>query len=259
LFLFVIAPRILASDVIPWTDMPDRTNVSVVDGDLVVTGKKETTQTVLLDLPSPAVPSHQYLLVTDIRYEGVQGQAFFDMQNSFPGRGTFFTRSLADVGPMASLTGTSDWRNLQLPFSAEPGMKPDRITVSLIMPGEGTVHVRPFRLTFAPTTATILGPLLPMLAFMAVGLLWLLSCTLRIRPALAQRLVLTSGVLFSMFVVAGVTAYVFGWIPYLTPLQFAIPSAGCAVGCFTSWYRRRGQLALDELRAMRAADAVSVE
>ena len=42
---------------------------------------------------------------------------------------------------MKKISGTSDWRNFDLPFYANPGMKLKRITLNVVLPGEGTVIV----------------------------------------------------------------------------------------------------------------------
>jgi hypothetical protein len=61
--------------------------------------------------------------------------------NDFGAKGAFFTRSLAPWGKMQKLTGSSGWREFELPFLAEPGMRPRRLTLNVVLPGAGKVTV----------------------------------------------------------------------------------------------------------------------
>jgi hypothetical protein len=65
------------------------------------------------------------------------------MWNHFGSRGSAFSRTLGSGGTMKSISGDSDWREFELPFFAEPGMRPDRLTINVVMPGEGTIVVGP--------------------------------------------------------------------------------------------------------------------
>ncbi len=50
---------------------------------------------------------------------------------------------------MKKLSGTSDWRDFELPFHAEPGMTLHRLTLNVVLPGAGKVIVSQ-PLTLAP-------------------------------------------------------------------------------------------------------------
>jgi len=46
---------------------------------------------------------------------------------------------------MRIITGDSDWREFVMPFNGDDGRKsllPERLTLSLILPGQGTVYIR---------------------------------------------------------------------------------------------------------------------
>ncbi|HEX4146561.1 MAG TPA: hypothetical protein VHY91_23875 [Pirellulales bacterium] len=89
----------------------------------------------------PAIASPDYVLRGRVKYEGVVGGGYLELLNDFGYRGTYFTRSLDNDGPMATVSGTSDWRDFELPFHAEPGMNPQRLTLNVALPGPGTVTV----------------------------------------------------------------------------------------------------------------------
>lgn len=106
-------------------------------------GEAGQTLTPIVEVRNPPVESHLYVVRGRIKYENVVGDAYIEMWNDFGGRGAYFTRTLGGVGPMRSISGTSGWRDIGLPFTAEPGMKPERITINVVMPGGGTVFLSP--------------------------------------------------------------------------------------------------------------------
>jgi hypothetical protein len=126
--------------------------VETVDGRTVVKIENlqngPPLQARLLAIENPPIKGRRYALKGEIRYENVQGAAYLEMWNNFP-HGRFFSRTLNEPGsgPMARITGTSDWRPFILPFdqtgSATP---PNRIEVNLHLPGRGVVFVGPLEL-----------------------------------------------------------------------------------------------------------------
>lgn len=101
----------------------------------------------LLTLENPGITEPQYALSGEIRYENVDGKAYLEMWNHFDD-GQYFTRTLADFGPMQSLEGTADWRPVSLPFfiNSDSGKRPNRLVLNLVLPGKGTVDLGPLRL-----------------------------------------------------------------------------------------------------------------
>lgn len=103
----------------------------------------------LFELTDPGVTSPVYALKGMVRYTDVEGDGFLQMDSHFGELGTFFTKSLAASGPLGKITGSSDWRQFVLPFNASGGGQSDgatpvpmAITLSLNLPGSGTVSVR---------------------------------------------------------------------------------------------------------------------
>lgn len=115
---------------------------------LTVTAVPSKHSHLLVELPEPGVSSPVYALRGMVRYENVQGDAFLQLNNHFGVDGTFFTKGLAPTGPLSKISGSSDWRPFVLPFSANAGdqddgklLLPEKLTLSLFLPGAGTVSV----------------------------------------------------------------------------------------------------------------------
>jgi hypothetical protein len=93
----------------------------------------------LFAIDEPRVKAPRYLLRGKVRGEGIEGQAYLEMWSFFAGGERYFSRTLAQVGPMASLSGTFRFRPFILPFTAEPGMSLEKLVVNVGLPGHGTV------------------------------------------------------------------------------------------------------------------------
>ena len=104
-------------------------------------------------IPQPRISSPVYALRGKIRYEGVEGDAYLQLNNDFGDSGVFFTKGLAESGPLGKISGNSPWRNFVLPFFANQGelagdapMVPNELTLELYLPAAGTVTIRDVRL-----------------------------------------------------------------------------------------------------------------
>jgi hypothetical protein len=107
-------------------------------------GQSLTAQ--LLALPDPAITTNLYALTGKVKYQGVAGQGYLEMMNHFP-KGRYFTKTLADSGPMQYFKGDSDWRPVVLPFSfRQESGTPEKITLSLVLPQTGTVYLSDLKL-----------------------------------------------------------------------------------------------------------------
>jgi predicted Ser/Thr protein kinase len=110
----------------------------------------------VLKIDKPPITSMHYALTGEIKYDGVQGAGYLEMWSYFPPagpgqpEGQFFSRTLGGVGsgPIARITGTSDWRTFELPFDrtglANP---PTRLEVNIFLPGRGVVFIDSLKLT----------------------------------------------------------------------------------------------------------------
>ena len=115
---------------------------------LTITAVPNEHAHMLIELPEPGISSPVYALRGMLQYEDVQGDAFLQLDNDFGEKGTFITKSLAPTGPLRKITGSSDWRPFVLPFYANSGnqadgklLLPEKLTLSLYLPGSGTVSV----------------------------------------------------------------------------------------------------------------------
>ena len=101
----------------------------------------------LARLERPALRTSVWALTGEVRYEDVQGQGYLEMWNLFPGGGRYFSRTLAERGPMGALSGSSGWRAFVLPFTSRPDLPaPVALEVNLVLPGRGAVEIGPLRL-----------------------------------------------------------------------------------------------------------------
>lgn len=119
------------------------------DGSLRIDARQDMAQQVLLEIDDPGITSPVYALKGWIRYDDIEATAYLQMDNHFDGHGVFFTKSLADAGPLQKLSGSSDWREFILPFSVsgseasgDKPMTPNRLTLSLQLPVSGSVQLR---------------------------------------------------------------------------------------------------------------------
>lgn len=110
-------------------------------------------QQLLLTIARPSVSNQVYALVGRIKYEGVQGEGFLEMWSCFaaavPGQpeSRYFSRTLAPGGPLGKIAGTSDWREVVLPFdqTGAAGVL-TRLELKMVLPGRGTVYLGPLKL-----------------------------------------------------------------------------------------------------------------
>lgn len=106
-----------------------------------VTGGSAPSTTTIVNCSAPAIETHQYVVRGKIKYDGVSRDGYLELWNGFGEKGKFFTRSLSEWGSMRKIKGTSTWREFELPFYAEAGMRPETLTLNVVLPGEGTVVV----------------------------------------------------------------------------------------------------------------------
>jgi hypothetical protein len=113
----------------------------------------------VLTIDRPRITSARYALRGQVRHDGVEGEGYLEMWNHFPNGGRFFSRSLAQEGPMQSLRGSSGWRPFVLPFFNDAGAPPpSRLEVNVFLPGRGSVFLGPLELVqFAANDSPLAG------------------------------------------------------------------------------------------------------
>jgi len=113
----------------------------------------------LVTIDHPRVTNPGYVVVGEVRYQGVEGQGYLEMWSVFPNGERFFSRTLAAEGAHAALHGESSWRRFQLPFLLSGTTQtPSRLEINLVLPGRGTVWLGPIRLErSSPPAGTAVG------------------------------------------------------------------------------------------------------
>ena len=141
LMLFILSPLAQAEERVK--------DISVGVEPITVTATAAGKQHLLFELPEPGISASVYALKGMVRYDNVEGVAFLQMDSYFGEKGTFFSKSLAPSGPLGNISGSADWRPFVLPFYATGGeqadgapLVPEKLTLSLYLPGSGTVSIR---------------------------------------------------------------------------------------------------------------------
>jgi hypothetical protein len=112
---------------------------------LKIEGRSGTPVTVAI-IERPAIKGPRYAVIGRVRYQGVEGTGYLEMWNHLPNGSQYFSRTLADVGPMMKLQGSSEWRQFTLPFDATGAPPPTRLVVNVVLPGGGVVYLGPLQL-----------------------------------------------------------------------------------------------------------------
>jgi hypothetical protein len=187
------------------------------------------------------------------------------MWNHFADGGQYFSRTLADQGPMMKLQGTSGWRSFVLPFDATGAPPPTRLVVNVVLPGRGTVYLGPVELSEGMgAAAEFSGPETTSLAGLAggvagavigalgalIGILTSLGRARRFVIASATSLIAIGMMAFAAGIVAFASAGSYS-IAYPVLLLLGFVSTVVPLGLLPTIRRRYEEI---ELRAMRAHD-----
>jgi len=255
--LLLLVSMIASDNKIEWTIPADATNVSR-DGDVVVVeGLAGPSMTQVINLSHVNAASHIYMLTGEIKYEAVEGIGYLEMWSYFKDGGMFFTRTLGVGGPMGQITGTSHWRELQLPFMSKPGYLPERITVAVVLPGKGKVWIKPLTLKSISESSIYLS----WGASVVSGSLVLLSIPVLIMLAFVKstrQFSITAAILVLVLGCVLLTTGVVGWKlewPILAAQSFIVSGLVLIIATFIFIPTMRMIVAKDELRTMRAIDA----
>jgi len=222
----------------------------------------------LFAIDQPGVKAPRFVLRGEVRGEGIEGQAYLEMWSFFAGGGRYFSRTLAQIGPMASLSGTFRFRPFVLPFTAEPGMSLEKLVVNVAFPGRGTVIMGPLRLVDLESGDDPLLPPGAWLTYRQIGLLGeiggsFLGVLGALIGVLAERRKARSVVLASLkgmlvLGIASLAAAALGWWSAQPPaLLFLLLLVGVLCTALPAGLlgKVRRQYEEKEFRRMRALDA----
>ena len=78
-----------------------------------VTGSDKRTVTKLIVIDAPKLASDSNVIRGQVKYDGVVGDGYLELQTDFGGWGTYFPRSRGDKGLTRTIKGSSDWREFE--------------------------------------------------------------------------------------------------------------------------------------------------
>ena len=131
--------------------LPDSVDVFKVEND------QSVPKTVRVATIEYKPKSSMYVVRGDVQYRDVEGAAYLEMWSVMPDGSRYFSRTLADSGPMQKIQGSSyRWLPFELPFNLMEH-KPESVTleINIVMPGKGTIEVT--GLTVSDTIAEVTG------------------------------------------------------------------------------------------------------
>jgi len=152
----------------------------------------------LATLPLPDDVGRRYRLQGLIAYDLPDDTTgHLEQWNHLADGQAFFTRTVADVGPMRRLSGSSAMRPFNLPADASGGAKPERLVLNLVLPAGATATISDLRLIRLDPQDPVLdfsaaAELAPLLPPTAEGDAW---------PATARWLALTLWACFALLVI----------------------------------------------------------
>jgi len=247
---------------IDWTSTPPVSGV-VVDGAARVTSTSGGSFP-LASIVVPDLGTTGYEIRGQVRYEAVAGTSYLEMWSVFPDGGRYFSRTLDTEGPMAALSGTSDWRAFELPFFLNGSNPPTRLELGVVLDGAGTVDVGRLELVALPAGAGSDGAWLSArelglvggIAGSTIGLFGALIGVLvgrrRARGFVLPAMTVAAVAGIALIVLAGVALLVGqpGSVAYVLLLPGVLLALVCGLGV----PRVRRAYAEDELRRMHALD-----
>ena len=234
----------------------------VVDGNAQVSADGSGGLFPLIAVDVPDLGRVGFSVRGRVRYSDVAGSGYLEMWSVFADGGRYFSRTLGTEGPMAIVTGTSDWRPFELPFFLEGAAPPSRLEINVVLPGSGTVEIGPLEVVRLAEAGS--GAWLPDRAVgvvgaalgSAIGLLGALVAVLVSRNrgrGFVLPVMTTAAVLGAVLIAASVAAIPAGQPPGVVFLLF-VPGVILAAVFGASLPRVRRAYAEAELRRMRAMD-----
>lgn len=113
------------------------------------------TAITLARIEAPKLTQSLYAVTGEVKYSGVNGDAYLETWNVFPRLGRAFSRTMAEGGPLGIIRGNSAWRPFVLPFDASgAGELPSLVEFGLVLPAGGDVALRNVRLMEFPPGAS---------------------------------------------------------------------------------------------------------
>lgn len=139
---------------VAWTtapaNLPDGVSARVLPHDILgtilqVTCTKAPAAPIRLGvIDSPGTLGAHYGVLGLVRCEHVEGTGYLELWSVFTPSERYFTRTMAQVGPMQTLTGTQAWRAFALPFTQSEHVRaPQQLEINLVLAGAGIIDIGP--------------------------------------------------------------------------------------------------------------------
>jgi len=121
---------------------PDPTEQLVVEH-----AEEERKSVTVAVIEKPSIDGFIYQVGGWVKHDDVAPGSYLEMWSTMADGRRFFTRTLAQSGPMRNLDGSYDWRPFVLPFhSSEEAGLPTRLEINVVFAGPGTVRLSPLRI-----------------------------------------------------------------------------------------------------------------
>lgn len=145
-----------------WSDPARRCpEGAVVEGDRLRIVAAGSTTIALGTWEQPGISEARFALAARIRCQGVGSPGHLELWTVLGDGRRFFSRTLAESGPMGRLSGDQPWRDILLPADATGAdARPAKLELNLVLPAGGTVELGPLQLTQYAIGAEIV-PVLP--------------------------------------------------------------------------------------------------
>ncbi len=99
----------------------------------------------LFEVQNPRIDDARLVYRAKLRTADVSGRVYLEMLCHFPGMGEFFSRGLEHP-----LSGSTEWSTEETLFFLQPGERPDRVSLNLVIEGSGTAWIDDVELLKAP-------------------------------------------------------------------------------------------------------------
>jgi hypothetical protein len=147
--------------VLRWSEVPTPPEASVnragydgADTLLIKHTEAKPAKIALWNVENPGVKTKAYAVRGKVRYNNVVGISYLETWNEFPGgsepnepKMRAFSRALAEDGPFSKMSGTSDWRDVFIPFNAEGAKEPlAKLELNVVLAGAGEVEITELQL-----------------------------------------------------------------------------------------------------------------
>lgn len=122
------------------TEFPSGVDVQKQNQVIEIVLENQVTMPLML-WPDPPISGPKYELSFEIKGE-LNGQAYLEMWSIFEDGSRYFTRTMAESGPMSFVEGSFGWRKISLPFDTQGKVSsPIQLEINLIS-DRGTLWLR---------------------------------------------------------------------------------------------------------------------